>query len=58
LALRDREGKVIGVIGAYKDITEQKRVEPELHASLEKEGATLSGALEGTKKELTSPVKP
>jgi PAS domain S-box-containing protein len=35
LPLRDREGKVIGIIGTYEDITEQKRMEVELHRSKE-----------------------
>jgi len=35
LQLRDREGKVIGLIGTYEDITEQKRVEVELQRAKE-----------------------
>ena len=29
MPLRDREGKVIGIIGTYEDITERKRAEAE-----------------------------
>jgi PAS domain S-box-containing protein len=34
LPLRDREGKVIGMIGTYEDITEEKLLEVKLHCAL------------------------
>jgi PAS domain S-box-containing protein len=35
LPLRDREGKVIGVIGTYEDVTERKRAEEKLKLTLD-----------------------
>jgi PAS domain S-box-containing protein len=36
LPLRDRHGRVIGVLGTYRDISQQKRAEAALHSSLER----------------------
>jgi two-component system NtrC family sensor kinase len=43
LPLRDREGKVTGVIGIYEDITEQKRAQEQLHL----QAAALESAANG-----------
>src|SRR5271157_1405411 len=39
--LRDRDGKVIGVLGTYEDITERKRMEEELHKAQKLESLGL-----------------
>jgi PAS domain S-box-containing protein len=44
LPLRDREGKVIGMIGTYEDITEHKRREEALRESEERFRATFENA--------------